>query len=111
MKAIKYGWDADSALEMVLVEGTHGRPFLFGEGDARRPVEVAAFFMATVPVTTSLWAQVMDPRVASGDQRPKEHVSWDEITGPDGFLDRVDATGILAAISRCSYLCSAGTNR
>jgi hypothetical protein len=50
--------------------------------------------MATVPVTQALWTHVMGaadvPGKRHGGRRPVEHVSWDEITLPGGFLHRAN---------------------
>ena len=57
-----YNWTTDQgehALELVRVEGTNGRPYLFGDGDQRRSVEVPEFWLATVTVTQALWEHIM----------------------------------------------------
>ena len=41
------------------VEGTNGQSFRFGEGKDVRALEVREFYIATTPVTQSLWAHVM----------------------------------------------------
>jgi len=100
MRIIKYGWGQDNALEMVFVEGTRGRPFLFGEGATRKPVDVPDFFIATVPVTNALWAHVMDADDRpAGDRVPRLDLSWDEITSPGGFLDRLDNSRVKSALT------------
>jgi hypothetical protein len=46
MKAITCNWQPDDSahtLELVYVEGTAGRPFLFGEDNHKRPIEVPGF--------------------------------------------------------------------
>ena len=99
LRTISYRWEADQALDLVLVEGTDGRPYSFGEGGDRRPVDISDFFMATLPVTQALWTRVMGagdvPGMRDGGRKPAEHVSWDEITQPDGFLHRLNASQIL----------------
>jgi sulfatase modifying factor 1 len=89
---------------MVYVQGTGGRPYLFGEGKERRPIEVADFFIATVPVTQALWSHVMgdgsNPLGRRGDRRPLENVSWDDITGRNGFLERINASRVLAEFAQ-----------
>jgi sulfatase modifying factor 1 len=103
---ISYRWklrDADHSLEMVHVEGTHGRPYLFGEGQAARPIEVRDFYVATVPVTQALWTRVMgaenNPSVNGGMNLPLENVSWDDILWQDGFLQRINASEIRTHLS------------
>jgi formylglycine-generating enzyme required for sulfatase activity len=96
MSTIRYDWndgEADRVFELARVEGTNGSPYGFGSGDAVRPVEVHSFWIATVPVTQALWAHVMggeNPSVGRGATLPLENVSWDEITRPGGFLDRLN---------------------
>ena len=88
MKKITYTWKtdhSDRALDLVHGEGTAGRPYLFGEGEVRRAIEVAGFYIATVPVTQALWTHVMgagnNPSIRRGDSRPVENVSWDGCIG------------------------------
>jgi formylglycine-generating enzyme len=80
--------------DLVFVEGTHGDPFFFGEGAAARPIEIADFYVARVPVTNALWTRVMnETRRCSkngNEHTPVEYVSWDDIAGPDGFLVRLN---------------------
>src|SRR3954467_1644370 len=96
MSTIRYHWndgEADRVFELVHVEGTNGGPYRFGEGDALRSIEVQSFWIATVPVPQALWAHVMDgdnPAVGRGACLPLENVSWDEITRPGGFLQRLN---------------------
>jgi formylglycine-generating enzyme required for sulfatase activity len=65
-------------------------------------MEVQGFFIGTVPVTRALWAHVMgsdaNPKVYQGDDLPLENVSWDEITQPNGFLDRINRSPARAEI-------------
>ena len=99
MGDLDYRWksgDADHAIEMVYVQGTDGEPFVFGEGNDRRAVDMPAFFIATVPVTQALWTHVMgterNPSERQGDRRPLENVSWDHVTRPGGFLEKINAS-------------------
>ena len=62
MSTISYRWkssDGDQTIEMVRVEGTNGRPYVFGDGAETREIEVREFWIATVPVTQAFWVQVM----------------------------------------------------
>jgi formylglycine-generating enzyme required for sulfatase activity len=65
-------------------------------------MEVQGFFIGTVPVTHALWTHVMgsDPNHAAhrGEDFPFENASWDEITRPDGFLDRINQSAVHAGI-------------
>jgi formylglycine-generating enzyme required for sulfatase activity len=109
MSNLKYCWrvdGSDHSIVMAYVEGTNGRPFLFGEGHEKRAIEIeiSDFFMATVPVTQALWTHVMgagsNPSHFCGDRRPVENVSWHDVAGPDGFLCRINASDIIAEMAR-----------
>jgi formylglycine-generating enzyme len=90
------------SLNLVLVEGTRGSSYEFGEGNQPLGVTVQDFFISTVPVTQALWTHVMsdNPAVVRGGNRPVENVSWDMITGRQGFLERINAGDVLLAMSR-----------
>src|SRR5262249_61644469 len=77
------------------------RPFLFGAEPNRRPVEVRDFFLMTTPVTQALWTHVMGSNPAERNQprHPVTNVSWNNITCPNGFLDRINASAILPALA------------
>ena len=54
------------------------------------------YYMGKTEVTQALWEAVMgsNPSHFQGDNRPVEEVSWDDITGADGFLAKLnEATG------------------
>ncbi|MDX2037748.1 MAG: SUMF1/EgtB/PvdO family nonheme iron enzyme [Isosphaeraceae bacterium] len=106
MPAVTYHWTDDGvaqALDLVLVEGTNGHPYEFGADTDRLSMEVQGFYIATVPVTQSLWSHVVeggsDPALHRGADLPVENISWDEITQPGGFLDRINRSPIREAIS------------
>lgn len=106
MSNLKYCWrvdGSDHSIVMAYVESTNGHPFLFGEGQERRAIEIQGFFMATVPVTQALWTHVMgvgtNPSHFRGDRRPVENVSWHDVTGSDGFLRRINASDIVAEMA------------
>lgn len=40
-----------------------------------------------------------NPSVRRGDRKPVENVSWDAVTGPDGFLRRINTSSILAELA------------
>ncbi len=101
---LAYQWrdgDAQHELRIVGVPGTAGSPFLFGNGTHRRPIEVRDFSIGTTPVTQALWLHVMGSNPARRpDLRcPVENVSWDQITGAGGFLDRINSSEILTALA------------
>ena len=57
--------------------------------------------MATTPVTQALWLHVMGQNPAKFEdlKSPVENVSWDHISAPGGFLDRINSSEILTASS------------
>lgn len=103
MNPLNYNWqtaDGDRSLTLVHVAGTHGQPYSFGEGGATRQIEVADFYIATLPVTQALWVHVMgaNPSVRQGMDLPFENASWDEITQPGGFFERINGGPIREAM-------------
>src|SRR6266851_2588646 len=107
MEAIRYSWtagDCSNVFDLAFVRGTHGHPYSFGERAGGRPVEIQDFFIGTVPVTQALWTHVMgadaNPAAHQVTDLPLENVSWDEITRPGGFLDRINQSPVLATAMR-----------
>ena len=103
MNALTYKWsDGDAAheLEFVRVLGTAGTPFMFGRTE-KIPVEVAEFYIATTPVTQALWSHIMGSAPAKHvePKAPVENISWEHITCDDGFLERINASEIRAAVA------------
>jgi len=105
MDSVDYAWrDGQGAYahRFVLVPGTQGRPYPFGDTPGGRPIEVGAFLLGSTPVTQALWAHVTGademPAVARGPGLPVENVSWDALTRPGGFLERANAGPLGAAI-------------
>jgi formylglycine-generating enzyme required for sulfatase activity len=88
--------------ELVRVPGTSGEPFLFGRGSNRKPIEVSEFYIATTPVTQALWLHVMgsNPAVHKNLSCPVENVSWKDVAGAGGFLDRINTSEILKTINK-----------
>jgi formylglycine-generating enzyme required for sulfatase activity len=88
-------------LRLVRVAGTDGRPYLFGAGPNRRPVEVPEFHIGATPVTQALWSHVMgsNPSARQAWRHPVENVSWNQVSGPGGFLERINASDILPALA------------
>ena len=104
MRTQYYAWRAgDASYELVLVpvHGTTHLPFEFGPANRSRAVRLSDFHIATTPVTQALWTHVMgsNPAVRPVLGCPAENVSWDQITGPGGFLERINAGPILAALT------------
>jgi sulfatase modifying factor 1 len=59
------------------------------------------FYMMSAPVTQALWTQVMGTNPAERDEplHPVTNVSWKEITGPNGFIQRINASEIFPAVA------------
>jgi formylglycine-generating enzyme required for sulfatase activity len=107
MDTRRYRWHADDGehvLELVPVTGTNGSPYLFGSGPNRRPIDVGDFHLMTAPVTQALWAHVTGatPSSTYHPRRPVDSISWDRITGPGGFLERINASAIRTSIAESS---------
>ena len=100
MDRLSYKWrvgDVGHKIDLVRVEGTNCKPYPFGEGANVLPIEVDDFFINTVPVTQAFWTHVMgehNPSLHRGSDLPLENVTWDEITSPDGFLQRLNESRI-----------------
>lgn len=104
MTPLSYKWsmnDEAHELRLVPVPGTTGNPFLFGRAQQPRPIEVPTFYISTTPITQALWLRVMETNHAinSGLKFPVENVSWHHISDPSGFLDRINSSEILPAIT------------
>jgi formylglycine-generating enzyme required for sulfatase activity len=105
MTARRYEWHeggAEQELVVVRVPGTGGAPFEFGSAPRHKPVEVPDFFIGATQVTQALWQHVMgvNPSVRNDPRCPVDNVSWNHITQPGGFLDRINASPVLEAVAR-----------
>lgn len=101
---LEYRWregDAQHELRLIHVPGTGGRPYPFGSGPDRPTIEIADFHIGATPVTQALWSHVMaaNPAVRKGARLPVENVSWNHITEPGGFLDRINASEIRTQVA------------
>src|SRR5262245_58282944 len=101
MQTFRYKWRAagvEHEMSLVPVPGTGGKPYLVGPRPHRLPVEVRDFHILSTPVTQALWTHVMGSNPAVGDapRHPATNVSWTHITGAGGFLERINASGVLA---------------
>jgi formylglycine-generating enzyme required for sulfatase activity len=68
-----------------------------GADGGYQTVHVEDFWMSSTPVTQALWERVMgsSPSVRGDPLCPVENVSWEDIRGPGGFLDRLNSSDIL----------------
>jgi formylglycine-generating enzyme required for sulfatase activity len=104
LQAPRYRWRDESAeheLTLAFVPGTGGVPYQFGHGAERRAIEVPGIFIATTPVTQALWQHVMgsNPAAHPDLRHPVENVSWEHVSRPGGFLDRINASEILSVVA------------
>ena len=102
MEPRRAGWHGPmGSEELVLapVPGTSEAPFAFGHGARRKAIHLASFYIGTTPVTQDLWEFVMrdNPAVHRDRRCPVENVSWDRITEPGGFLERINQSELLTA--------------
>ena len=103
LSMLRHTWrnaSGDHAVELVPVAGTGGTQFPFGARTFDHAVTIADFCMTSTPVTRAFWTLVMGTNGACRpDPRcPMENVSWDDITGADGFLARLNASDIRTSL-------------
>jgi formylglycine-generating enzyme required for sulfatase activity len=104
MEPRRFVWQGPTGEHQLLlawVPGTSGEPYGFGQGLKRRSVELKGFFMGTTPVTQALWLHIMgdNPAVHPDARCPVENVSWEQITAPGGFLDRLNASDVRSTVA------------
>ena len=105
MASLRYSFQfsgEDHSLDLIHVEGTHGSPYSFGNASASAQVNVRDFYIASTPLTKALWSHVMtsNPAIGTGNRKPMQNISWDQITLPGGFFDTINAGNILQHLSR-----------
>lgn len=79
----------------VFVAGTTANdPFLFGLPGEQQAIHIGDFFISETLVTQATWKFVMgdaqDHSQNKGDNHPVEHVSWNDIAMPGGFLEKLN---------------------
>jgi formylglycine-generating enzyme required for sulfatase activity len=104
MEPRRFAWNAQTGShELVLawVPETSGTPYAFGQGVRRTEVQLTGFHIGTTPVTQALWQRVMgeNPALLKNPSCPVENVSWEHITRPGGFLDRINASDVLTSVA------------
>ena len=106
MKQSEYQWEADGrrhAFAFSAVPGTRGDPYDFGEDASRRRVHLPDYAMSRHTVTRALWTHIMGdsgkhPALGAA-AAPLDNISWNELTRPDGFFDRLNASDIHAQLA------------
>src|SRR5436190_18120377 len=104
MEPRQFAWSdktGEHEVVLVCVPGTEGDRYGFGHGDERRSIELNGFFISRTPVTQALWTYVMGENPAKHvDPRcPVENVSFEHISASGGFLDSLNASENLTAVS------------
>ena len=98
----RFAWkgpDGEHELVLVWVPGTADAPYGFGHGQHQKPIELAGFFIGATQVTQALWQRTMgeNPSFNRNPRCPVDNVSWEQITAPGGFLDRLNGGDALSA--------------
>jgi formylglycine-generating enzyme len=106
MEPKRFAWSVQNGSHEIVfawVPGTSGIPYSFGHGAParRKDIHLASFYIGTTPVTQALWELVMgdNPAVHRDPRCPVENISWELITEPGGFLDRINASELLASVT------------
>jgi len=104
MEFRRFAWRGSAGPEELVlapVQGTSETPYPFGHGAERKDIRLASFYIGTTPVTQSLWELIMgsNPAEHRDPHCPIENVSWNQITNPDGFLDRINASEVLTTVA------------
>src|SRR4051812_31386982 len=78
---------------LVYVRGTGRNHFLFGLENDLLKIQSKDFFISRFLVTQVLWKHVTghNPANTSGDNNPVETVSYDDVVGEGGFLEKLNA--------------------
>src|SRR6266700_7076787 len=107
MNSLEYTFDrggSEHKLHMVFMEGTGGRPFVFGTEKNTLEININDFWMARFTVTKALWEFVTGTTANhsrfTGEHKPIEQESWFDITGKEGFLEKINHSVIMEEIRK-----------
>lgn len=105
MDSISYRWTDGREREFVLgrVQGTGAAPYTFGVQPQCISVSVPEFYVGVVPITQAFWTHVggqENPAVHRDPDLPVENVSWDSLTQPGGFLQRLNESAVAASLRK-----------
>ena len=101
MEPRRFTWVNSSGPQELVLAWVPGGSFTFGHGDRSKTIQVAGFFIGTTAVTQALWEHVTgsNPSKHRHPRCPVENVSWEHITEPGGFLDRLNAGDIVKSVA------------
>ena len=104
MEPRRFTWHSSAGRHELLlawIPGTSGTPYSFGHHPNCKAIELPGFYLGTTPVTQALWELVMghNPAVQHDPSCPVENISWEHITTPGGFLDRINASEVLTSVA------------
>jgi sulfatase modifying factor 1 len=76
---------------MIFVRGTGDTTYLFGDGE-KVSIHANDFLISKFQITQRLWEYVMgdNPSHFSGQDKPVEYVSFNDITNNNGFLEKLN---------------------
>src|SRR5215510_11732251 len=103
MEPKRFAWSSPKGPQELVIAwapGTSGIPYSFGHGANRKAIHLAGFYIGTTPVTQALWELVMgdNPALHRDPHCPVENISWERITDPGGFLDRINDSEALTSV-------------
>ncbi len=84
--------ESDDRFPLVFVKGTGDTTYLFGDRE-KSGIHVNDFFISSFQITQQFWESIMGDRPSHfpGKERPVEHVSFNDVTKENGFLDKLNA--------------------
>jgi sulfatase modifying factor 1 len=105
MEAISYRWTDGMERQFILipVQGTGAIPYTFGHPPQCISVSVPEFYVGVVPITQAFWTHIggqNNPALHRGPDFPVENVSWDGLTQPGGFLQRLNESAAAESLRK-----------